>query len=34
MAELWVGEVVSTIGTFFTGFVTFWWALVGSWFGL
>ncbi len=34
MAELWLTEFVNTVGAFFTGFIAFFWSLVGSWFGL
>lgn len=34
MAELWVNEIVGVVGTFFTGFISFWWDLVASWFNL
>jgi hypothetical protein len=27
-------EFVATVGAFFTGFIAFFWTLVGSWFGL
>lgn len=34
MAELWLTEFVDTVGTFFAGFIGFWWTWVASWFGL
>lgn len=32
MLELWTAELTSTVGAFFTGFISFFWSLVASWF--
>jgi len=34
MTELWLKEFVDTAGTFFAGFIGFFWDLVANWFGL
>ena len=38
MSELWLAELVDTVGAtivaFTTGFISFWWELFASWFGL
>jgi hypothetical protein len=34
MAELWINELVSTVGVFFSGLIGVFWDLVASWLGL
>lgn len=34
MMELWVTEMITTVGSFFTNAITFFWYMVAGWFGV